>query len=711
MQIFGSKKFALTLWALALCLAMHAKAEEAIQLPTPPGMAPVIMTEKRLNFFMSKPGFSGMIGAVARVNKAMRVAAENPMDEWRRIDVRNAIAAMPAAITGLAGEFMQGNLHDGDFSAVQSMLGGFVDVSAADAYNKFLQKPDASLIPKAGSDFPGGLDQGPVASGSVSMDDNGSGVGDFKSEPTGVSSGELVDLRGSDLGALTREVSSSQGSNKLVFDDSAKKESSNEALANLAATNAASDSFLVQAVAQAAGNNENKKDSFLNEISRDLAAVEGQDGKKKCTPELEEAGECEEKEDDEYFRLDADKKKKKRTSDSSVKEKLSKKEKTPRLKGQTFSLSKKVKPWRAVTNWSKLLLPQPALALNPTDVCLACLEQQAGFGRTENEAVEACVQQQMCTMDQINAGRFGGNPNGGGGGGGMSGGGGGGGQGAGIAAAGAIASSIAGAAAQIATASAAASADKFRAAAAAGAAVAQTAIQADATMHLSDNQAAMNGATVETAKDIILGREASALANEKMTLAAFANSQDLNRADAREDRMLASYRADKEFELSLYAMRGQFALQSYRLRAQAYTNAMNGGIVGPPVALSPSYASFSTSFGNGGASSFGTMGLMSRSGSASGLPSLMGASGNTQRGVTSIRKPPKNVMRGSTETRRFISRSPAVLIPGHPPTMRSMTGGHRDLPITRSATSAPSRAVVYSFREGASAPSTSRPIK
>lgn len=103
---------------------------------------------------MEVDAFIVLVMTIANLNRAMRSAAENPMDDWRREDVRRAMSAMPAAIIGLANVFKENKLHDDDLPMVQGILGGFIDVNAADNYKKFLQKPSADLIPKVGASFP-----------------------------------------------------------------------------------------------------------------------------------------------------------------------------------------------------------------------------------------------------------------------------------------------------------------------------------------------------------------------------------------------------------------------------------------------------------------------------------------------------------------------------------------------------------------------------
>ncbi len=103
---------------------------------------------------MQLSGFKNMVMTIAMVNQAMRVAADNPMDEWRRTNVRIAMSMMPGAIAGMAQEFMKGKLGNDDLPIVQGILGGFVDKNAGDAYQKFMRDPSARNIPKVGAGFP-----------------------------------------------------------------------------------------------------------------------------------------------------------------------------------------------------------------------------------------------------------------------------------------------------------------------------------------------------------------------------------------------------------------------------------------------------------------------------------------------------------------------------------------------------------------------------
>lgn len=171
------------------------------------------------------PSVQGVLIAIANVNRAMRDAAENPMDKWRREAVQSAIRAMPPAIVALAADFKAGQLHDKDFPMVQAMLGGFVDVNAADNYKKFLNKPSADLIPKVGNGFPANYlgPSGPSgASGhqSVTFDDN---------QSKGTAPGPVAMVNGTSevKAAAMKSIGEKQDKvadlMRVTFDDDAKK--------------------------------------------------------------------------------------------------------------------------------------------------------------------------------------------------------------------------------------------------------------------------------------------------------------------------------------------------------------------------------------------------------------------------------------------------------------------------------------------------------
>lgn len=95
-----------------------------------------------------------LIQKTQALNTAMANASKNPMNESYRQEVRQAISALPAAMMLVASEFDRGTFHDGDLAFVKGILGNVVDVDAPQKFSRFLQKPDASLIPKIGTDVP-----------------------------------------------------------------------------------------------------------------------------------------------------------------------------------------------------------------------------------------------------------------------------------------------------------------------------------------------------------------------------------------------------------------------------------------------------------------------------------------------------------------------------------------------------------------------------
>ena len=48
---------------------------------------------RNVGALMKMPEFAGLVMTIALVNKTMRDAAENPMDEWRRQNVKAAVEA------------------------------------------------------------------------------------------------------------------------------------------------------------------------------------------------------------------------------------------------------------------------------------------------------------------------------------------------------------------------------------------------------------------------------------------------------------------------------------------------------------------------------------------------------------------------------------------------------------------------------------------
>jgi hypothetical protein len=103
---------------------------------------------------MKLEGFKMLVLTIGKVNSAMRIAAKNPMDKWRRKAVQDAMRLMPVAIMGLAKEFKSGKLHDDDIQRVLAVLGPFVDVNAPARFKSFLENPKEEYIPAVGNQFP-----------------------------------------------------------------------------------------------------------------------------------------------------------------------------------------------------------------------------------------------------------------------------------------------------------------------------------------------------------------------------------------------------------------------------------------------------------------------------------------------------------------------------------------------------------------------------
>src|SRR3989338_2165323 len=141
--------------ALIVCVAIGLPAEPLTALTGAKGsIKKSEIRKKDLQKLLSVGEFTALLQAVGDLNRAMRIAAENPMDTWRRERVQSKVAAVQGAIRSLAGVFQANKLGNSKLPLVQQLLGGYVDVNAADTYNQFLQYPNANLIPKVGADFP-----------------------------------------------------------------------------------------------------------------------------------------------------------------------------------------------------------------------------------------------------------------------------------------------------------------------------------------------------------------------------------------------------------------------------------------------------------------------------------------------------------------------------------------------------------------------------
>ena len=169
---------------------------------------------------MTLGGVKNMVLTVAIVNKAMREASENPMDQWRRKNVANAVAMMPIAMMGLAQEFKSGKLGNSSLPLVQAMMGSFVDTHAADNYKKFLKNPDKNLIPKVGNSFPkSALANAPNPAGTPGafLDMKS----DAKASPVS-NSPEIANLNPASF-PKTGAPGNANSDSSLTFDDTAKK--------------------------------------------------------------------------------------------------------------------------------------------------------------------------------------------------------------------------------------------------------------------------------------------------------------------------------------------------------------------------------------------------------------------------------------------------------------------------------------------------------
>lgn len=179
-----------------------------------------------------------VVYSISRVNSAMQDASNNPMDKNRREAVRSAIAAMPAAIVGLAGEFKSGSLKKEDFPMVQAMLGSFVDVNAADNYKRFMQQPDASLIPRPSANIAHLMKSAPAAgsgdSTTIGFDESvdggrrvqagGASVGKDKyaQSPEAAPSKDFDVSRGISSTQASSSATGNATSSRIGFDDSAR---------------------------------------------------------------------------------------------------------------------------------------------------------------------------------------------------------------------------------------------------------------------------------------------------------------------------------------------------------------------------------------------------------------------------------------------------------------------------------------------------------
>lgn len=269
---------------------------------------------KSLGEMMQLEGFRNVVMTIAIVNRAMRDAAENPMDEWRRLNVRHAIGLMPGAIIGLAQEFQDGKLKDGDLPMAQAVLGGFIDTSAGERYKKFMKSPDKSLIPQTGAAFPRvtppPAPYGPsgtlVASAAPMASAPGAPTDDSrKNIAAGPLSPELVDLGGT-TASRGPEPQGKASNARIGYDDSvakpgARSGADSDAISattgrDSAGRDAAQVATIMQQGAVAAAS---APASQKNELLRDLSTVESQTSG--AAADLRSLRRSEPKKDDDFF--------------------------------------------------------------------------------------------------------------------------------------------------------------------------------------------------------------------------------------------------------------------------------------------------------------------------------------------------------------------------------------------------------------------------
>lgn len=82
---------------------------------------------------------SGSLDAISNLNRAMEIAAVNPMDEWRREEVRKAMSAVPTAVASVAASFSSNVMGNSSLPLVLSMMGGAIDQNAPLAFDKHLK--------------------------------------------------------------------------------------------------------------------------------------------------------------------------------------------------------------------------------------------------------------------------------------------------------------------------------------------------------------------------------------------------------------------------------------------------------------------------------------------------------------------------------------------------------------------------------------------
>lgn len=276
--------------------------------------APSISFAKSSNAqILGNPAMAGMLMAVANLNHSMRVAAENPQDEWRIQNVRHAMGMIPVALMAVAGEFKQNKLVNNDLPTVLGMLGGFVDKNAADGYQKFLQNPSASAIPKLGAGFPQEYIAKAEAEAKQGNSGNENAAGKSEDQGKGMSTNavtpasDLKQFKNDDLLDLGSFVASQKmnaekpaSQTAITGNESAPKEvAATDAVAPLSPETAS------RGIASTADGKQGFAPGLLpRDLDSDIAAVaEGKDGEKSS-----------EKKDDGFFKKVGEKKEQKAKS-------------------------------------------------------------------------------------------------------------------------------------------------------------------------------------------------------------------------------------------------------------------------------------------------------------------------------------------------------------------------------------------------------------
>lgn len=232
----------------------------------------------------NEPAFVNLYGVILRVNTSMKIAAMNPMDRWRRQAVREAVAQIPPALIGLAEVFESGKLHDGDYQYVMGMLGGFVDQkSAPEIYSKFLKKPSADLIPKAGSGMQARLDRESGSAGSRLVYDDNAPSPEGKNAPATAQNNRPQNKEVVNLSSLSNydDKDGASSSSKIVYDESAAAPSGSSLAGNsksskgvaktssgTQASSAPTNSFSAPSRAPASSG------SFVSEVQSEISVIE-----------------------------------------------------------------------------------------------------------------------------------------------------------------------------------------------------------------------------------------------------------------------------------------------------------------------------------------------------------------------------------------------------------------------------------------------------